>query len=257
MTVSPALNSAVGCSSSAMRASAARGSPWLPVARARIRSRGRRSNASMPRTAARRRASRTRARPRRRARSPARECRPAGRRRIPPRPRTRSRATLEAKVVTTTLPFALPMSHASSSATSRSDGLSPSRRTLVESQTSASTPSSPSALRRASSVGRPTIGVGSIFQSAGMDDEAGRRADRERGALRDRMGDGDEFDVERADRDAARRDSTIFSGIFGRAWLAEPARLGESGREASQRRPARRGSATARPARRYGPRAHG
>ena len=33
-------------------------------------------------------------------------------------------------------------------------------------QTSASTPSSPSALRRASSVGRPTIGVGSIFQSA-------------------------------------------------------------------------------------------
>ena len=35
MTVSPALNSAVGCSSSAMRASAARGSPWLPVASAK------------------------------------------------------------------------------------------------------------------------------------------------------------------------------------------------------------------------------
>jgi hypothetical protein len=36
---------------------------------------------------------------------------------------------------------------------------------LVESQTSASTPASPSALKRASSVFSPMVGAGSIFQS--------------------------------------------------------------------------------------------
>ena len=92
----------------------------------------------------------------------------------------------------------------STAATSRSDGLSPSRSTLVESQTSASTPSSPSALkprlvgRRADDRGRVDLPV------AAMDDQAGRRADRERRAFRDRMGDRDEFDVERSDLDAAR-----------------------------------------------------
>ena len=166
MTVSPALNSAVGCSSPAMRASAARGSPWLPVASAKIRSRGRRSNASMPRNGGRPSSiphSRATATTRSIARPRMQTCRPAAR---PASAAERSRATLEAKVVTTTLPFALAMSQASVLATSRSDGLSPSRRTLVESQTSASTPSSPSALKRASSVGGPMIGVGSIFQSA-------------------------------------------------------------------------------------------
>ena len=84
MTVSPALNSAVGCSSPAKRASAARGSPWAARGEGQIRSRGRRSNASMPRNAAGRRASRTSAaRRRRRAQSPSPECKPAGRARDP------------------------------------------------------------------------------------------------------------------------------------------------------------------------------
>ncbi len=68
-------------------------------------------------------------------------------------------------MVTTTLPFALPIRSVRVAATSRSDGLSPSRSTLVELQTSASTPSSPSAFRRSVSVVAPSTGVGSIFQS--------------------------------------------------------------------------------------------
>ena len=54
---------------------------------------------------------------------------------------------------------------ARTAATSVSDGERPSRTALVESPTSASTPSSPISRRRFSSVGRPISGVGSIFQS--------------------------------------------------------------------------------------------
>ena len=54
---------------------------------------------------------------------------------------------------------------ASSAPTSVSEGDSPSRRMLVESQMRASTPSSPISRRRFSSVVQPDTGEGSIFQS--------------------------------------------------------------------------------------------
>ena len=75
------------------------------------------------------------------------------------------RATLEAKVVTATRPLADLTSSVIVLATSASEGERPSRTALVESPTSASTPASPSSRSRRSSVGRPMIGVGSIFQS--------------------------------------------------------------------------------------------
>src|SRR6266851_2592439 len=77
----------------------------------------------------------------------------------------RSRATLEAKVVTATRPLAAFTSSVMVLATSASDGERPSRTALVESPISASTPASPSSRNRRSSVGTPMIGVGSIFQS--------------------------------------------------------------------------------------------
>ena len=65
----------------------------------------------------------------------------------------RRRATFEAKVVTATRCGASAMRRSSTTATSPSLGLTPSRMALVESETSASTPSWPSAARRSSSVG--------------------------------------------------------------------------------------------------------
>ena len=76
-----------------------------------------------------------------------------------------TRATLEAKVVTATRPLAALTSFLMVAATSVSEGERPSRTALVESPTSASTPSSPSSRSRRSSVGWPITGVGSIFQS--------------------------------------------------------------------------------------------
>ena len=75
------------------------------------------------------------------------------------------RPTLDEKVVTATRPEALVMTSARPSETCRSDGDSPSRIALVESQTSASTPSSPSARNRGSSVSGPSAGSVSFFQS--------------------------------------------------------------------------------------------
>ena len=75
------------------------------------------------------------------------------------------RATLEAKIVTATRRLAPRMILPSDFATSISEGERPSRRALVELQIIASTPSVPSCLSRASSVGGPTVGVASIFQS--------------------------------------------------------------------------------------------
>ncbi len=75
------------------------------------------------------------------------------------------RATLDANVVTATRWGASLTSSAMVLATSRSDGELPSRMAFVESPTSASTPSSPSAVRRASSGLPPMVGVASIFQS--------------------------------------------------------------------------------------------
>ena len=56
------------------------------------------------------------------------------------------RATLEAKQPTATLPFSPPISFVSASRTPPSDPATPSTKTLVESHTIASTPSSPSAV---------------------------------------------------------------------------------------------------------------
>ena len=65
---------------------------------------------------------------------------------------------------------------------------------------------------------------------AGMHDEAGRRADRQRRAFRNRVGDGHELDVEWADRDP-RAGPDDLDRDLGRAGLAEPAHFGEPGRE--------------------------
>ena len=77
----------------------------------------------------------------------------------------RMRATLEAKVVMATRRFAVLTRSRSVSATSASDGERPSRTAFVESHTSARTPSAPRARSLASSVGGPSTGVGSSFQS--------------------------------------------------------------------------------------------
>ena len=68
-------------------------------------------------------------------------------------------------MVTATRRLAALMMPASERATSRSEGERPSRSALVESQIIAVTPSAPSSLRRASSIGAPISGVASIFQS--------------------------------------------------------------------------------------------
>ncbi len=104
--------------------------------------------------------------------------------------------------MTTTRALAPPMTSVSASATSASEGLMPSRRILVESQTSASTPSSPIAVSLAESVGKPSPGSGSIFQSPDVNDYAVRRTNRQRAAFRYRMRDGDQFHIERVKRDA-------------------------------------------------------
>src|SRR5579872_4093810 len=75
------------------------------------------------------------------------------------------RATLDANVVTATRPFAALTTATMVLATSVSEGERPSRMALVESPIRARTPASPSSRKRPSSVGRPTTGVGSIFQS--------------------------------------------------------------------------------------------
>ena len=66
---------------------------------------------------------------------------------------------------------------------------------------------------------------------AGMDDEAGRGADGERRALGDRMGDGDELDLERPEFDPA-ADGDDLDRDFRCAGFAQPPRLGKPRREA-------------------------
>ena len=75
------------------------------------------------------------------------------------------RATLEAKQPTATLPFSVPISLDITSRTPASDPATPSTKTLVLSQTMASTPSSPRRRMAPSSVSFPITGSGSIFQS--------------------------------------------------------------------------------------------
>ncbi|MNL20055.1 hypothetical protein D3C87_1412860 [compost metagenome] len=77
----------------------------------------------------------------------------------------RIRPTLEEKVVMATRPSAFSMIWRSPSDTSCSEGDTPSRSELVLSHINASTPSSPMARKRASSVNGPRDGASSIFQS--------------------------------------------------------------------------------------------
>ena len=76
------------------------------------------------------------------------------------------RPTFDEKVVTATRPGAASITPRSPCPTACSEGDSPSRSALVESQISASTPASPSSRKRASLVSGPISGAGSIFQSA-------------------------------------------------------------------------------------------
>ena len=116
----------------------------------------------------------------------------------------RMRATLEAKVVTATRWRRLADEAGRASPRRRPPTAStPSRMALVESQTSASTPSSPSALSRASSVGALVNGRRVELPVAGVEDGAKRGADDRRRGLGDRMRHGDQLDIERADGDAA------------------------------------------------------
>ena len=68
-------------------------------------------------------------------------------------------------MVTATRRLAPRISSASERVTSSSEGERPSRSALVELHTIAVTPSSPSCVSLAMSVGAPITGVGSIFQS--------------------------------------------------------------------------------------------
>jgi hypothetical protein len=77
----------------------------------------------------------------------------------------RMRPTFDEKVVTATLPSAASMTLRSPSPTSFSDGETPSRIALVESQISASTPWSPSFSKALRSVFGPIDGSSSSFQS--------------------------------------------------------------------------------------------
>ena len=89
------------------------------------------------------------------------------------------------------------------SRTSASEPASPSTKTLVESQTMASTPSSPRRRMASMSVGRAEQRVGVDLPVAGVQDRAQRRADRQAVGLGDRVGEGDQVDLERAERDRA------------------------------------------------------
>ncbi len=97
----------------------------------------------------------------------------------------------------------------------------PSTIALVESQTIASTPASPSAASAASSVRRADHRLGIELPVSGVQDHAGRRGDRQRLRLRDRVGDLDEAKAERRQIEgSARRDHMDLH-------LVEKLRLGE------------------------------
>ncbi len=76
-----------------------------------------------------------------------------------------SRATLEAKQHTAMRPLYWSKISVSAIRTSASDPVLPGSKTLVESPIKARTPSSPTARSASKSVGSPTNGVGSNFQS--------------------------------------------------------------------------------------------
>ena len=166
ITRSPRDSAISGCSSAAMRASAARGSPWLPVQSATTLSR--RQIAIDVHAAellhpfeiaglARDLITRSMARP------TTTTSRPAAARGVGDGADARDvggeGGDRDARAAR------LRSASASVRATSVSDGERPSRTALVELPISARQPSAPSARSLASSVGGPITGVGSIFQS--------------------------------------------------------------------------------------------
>ena len=129
-----------------------------------------------------------------------------------------SRATLEAKQATATRAVI-----AADQLGQRLAAIRPRSRdwpgfsALVESQTIASTPSSPTARSRASSVGVADQRLGIELPVAGVQHGAGRGADHHRVRLGDRMGQGDQFEIERADREAARHRHDVDRDLVERA----------------------------------------
>ena len=99
------------------------------------------------------------------------------------------RATLEAKLVIATRPSRLAIRSVRLSRDAASEGERPRARRWWNCRSCASTPSSPSARSVASSIGSArSSGVGIELPVAGMEDGAERRADDERVGLGDRMG---------------------------------------------------------------------
>ena len=117
----------------------------------------------------------------------------------------------------------------STAATCASDGLSPSRRILVESQMSARTPSSPICFSRVSSVGRPRPGVGSIFQSPVWTTTPGLGADRRAGSIRGSNATSARIRSRTGRGSAATPCATIIDRHLRRAGLGEP-RASRAGR---------------------------
>ena len=153
----------------------------------------------------------------------------------------RMRATFEAKVVTATRCGASLISSRELAARRRASlGLTPSRTTLVESQTSASTPSSPSARKAASDGQAAEIGRRVELPVAGVHDEAERRADGERVRFRDRVRDRHVLDVERAELRRGRPATISCSVDLRRARLRQAAGLEEARWRSASRRPGAR-----------------
>ena len=165
---SPALRSIAGCSPRAMRAMAARGSPWLPVQSTHdLVARQGLERVLVEERRARLRACRARGRwcvMRCSARPDITTWRPAF---SAARAMEMTRPTLEAKVVSATRCGASAISAASVAATSSSLGLSPSLSALVRvaDRARSGCPRRRARGSRASSVGAAAIGRGSSFQS--------------------------------------------------------------------------------------------
>ena len=121
----------------------------------------------------------------------------------------------------------------------------PSTIALVESQTIASTPRSPSAASAASSVGGPISGVGSSFQSPVCSSSAVRRVDHQRLRLRDRVRHADELQRERrqVERAAGRHDVQL--DLLGQL-RPRPACGAAPRRRTASHRPGTAAAATAR-----------
>ena len=142
-------------------------------------------------------------------------------------------------------------------APSASEPASPSTKTLVESQTMASTPSSPSRRIASSSVRAPEQRIGVDLPVAGVQHGAERRADRQAVRLGDRVGERDQGQLERAELDrAAQSGTSVIVRLVQEVGLAQLLAQQEGGeRRGVERRPQPRPQP--RPPRRCGPRGRG